>query len=403
MKPTIWKMLSKNLFNDLNSFMEEQRESHQVSMYPHQERISKATRAQPAWSNVELAWDEGERALKSLLGHLSQIEKNIANIDIKYNNRNEEIFSFLANIMRYLKELNSNINGFVFEPSPDKVYWAENHPNRKNLILQIAPINIGPLVEKYLWYEKSSVILTSATLTTAGDFEYLKGRLLAEDAYELALGSPFDYETSALLYLVNDIPEPNDRFGHQKAIERGLIELCKATGGKALVLFTSYDQLKRTSRAISRALSKFEIQVYEQGEGASPHTLLETFRDSDRAVLLGTRAFWEGVDVPGEALSVLAIIKLPFDVPSDPIISARSETFEDPFYQYSLPEAILRFRQGFGRLIRTQKDQGIVVVFDRRVMSKSYGRYFLDSLPQCTVRISSLADLPKTAAQWLNL
>jgi len=107
--------------------------------------------------------------------------------------------------------------------------------------------------------------------------------------------------------------------------------------------------------------------------------------------------------VPGEALSVLAIIKLPFDVPSDPIISARSETFEDPFYQYSLPEAILRFRQGFGRLIRTQKDQGIVVVFDRRVMSKSYGRYFLDSLPQCTVRISSLADLPKTAAQWLNL
>jgi DNA polymerase-3 subunit epsilon/ATP-dependent DNA helicase DinG len=170
-----------------------------------------------------------------------------------------------------------------------------------------------------------------------------------------------------------------------------------------LVLFTSYDQLRRTSQAISPALARDEILVYEQGEGASPHTLLETFRTSDKAVLLGTRAFWEGVDIPGEALSVLVIVKLPFDVPSDPIVAARSETFDDPFYQYQLPEAILRFRQGFGRLIRTQFDRGVVAVFDRRVLTKRYGRLFIDSLPACTVKVGSITDLPRSAALWLNL
>jgi ATP-dependent DNA helicase DinG len=247
------------------------------------------------------------------------------------------------------------------------------------------------------------VILTSATLTTAGEFDYLRGRLNAVDADELALGSPFDYERSALLYLVNDIPEPNDRNGYQRGVEHALIQLCRATGGRALVLFTSYDQLKRTSQAISPVLARHDIQVYEQGEGASPHTLLENFRTSDRAVLLGTRAFWEGVDVPGEALSVLVIVKLPFDVPSDPIISARSETFDDPFYQYSLPEAILRFRQGFGRLIRTQYDQGVVAVLDRRILTKRYGRLFLDSIPSCSIRSGPLANLPGAAARWLNI
>jgi DNA polymerase-3 subunit epsilon/ATP-dependent DNA helicase DinG len=150
-------------------------------------------------------------------------------------------------------------------------------------------------------------------------------------------------------------------------------------------------------------LAENDIQVYEQGEGASPHVLLESFRLAERAVLLGTRAFWEGVDVPGEALSVLVITKLPFDVPSDPIIASRSETFEDPFYQYALPEAILRFRQGFGRLIRTQFDRGVVVILDRRVLTKRYGRAFIESVPACTARVGSLSNLPTMAARWLNL
>jgi DNA polymerase-3 subunit epsilon/ATP-dependent DNA helicase DinG len=186
-------------------------------------------------------------------------------------------------------------------------------------------------------------------------------------------------------------------------MEGGLIRLARATNGRMLVLFTSYAQLKKTSQAIASGMADAGIQVYEQGVGASANTLLENFRGAEKAVLLGTRSFWEGVDIPGEALSVLAITKLPFDVPSDPIIAARSETFDDPFNEYSLPEAILRFRQGFGRLIRTQSDRGVVAVFDKRLLTKKYGKLFLESIPQCHVVNGTLADLPKTAAKWLNL
>jgi DNA polymerase-3 subunit epsilon/ATP-dependent DNA helicase DinG len=246
------------------------------------------------------------------------------------------------------------------------------------------------------------VILTSATLTAAGEFGYLRGRLMAEEAYEMTVGSPFDYETSALLYIANDIPEPSDRHGHQRATEQAILRLAQAVGGRTLVLFTSYDQLKRTAQSIGTLLAKSDIRLYEQGEGASAHALLESFRADERAVLMGTRSFWEGVDVPGQSLSVVVIAKLPFDVPSDPIIAARSETFEDPFNQYSLPEAILRFRQGFGRLIRAQSDRGVVAILDRRVLTKRYGKLFTGSLPACTIQVGSLADLPRAAERWLD-
>jgi DNA polymerase-3 subunit epsilon/ATP-dependent DNA helicase DinG len=257
-------------------------------------------------------------------------------------------------------------------------------------------------MEQHMWNQKSSIIVTSATLTTAGDFGYLRGRLNANDADELAVGSPFDYENAAMLYLVNDIAEPSDADRHQGEVNSAVIRLCKATNGRTLVLFTSYAQLKKTSLAISPALAGNGIEVFEQGEGASASTLLENFKSADKAVLLGTRSFWEGVDIPGESLSVLVIVKLPFDVPSDPIIAARSETFEDPFNEYQLPEAILKFRQGFGRLIRTQSDRGVVVVLDKRILSKKYGKYFLESIPKCKMVVGSVVDLPKIAEKWLN-
>ena len=143
------------------------------------------------------------------------------------------------------------------------------------------------------------------------------------------------------------------------------------------------------------------MDVYDQSDGTSRTALLESFKTADGAVLLGTRSFWEGVDVPGEALSVLVIVKLPFDVPSDPIIAARSETFERAFNEYTVPEAILRFRQGFGRLIRTQRPRGGRIL-DRRVLTKSYGKAFIDSLPTCTVKVGTLMDLPKSTVQWLD-
>jgi ATP-dependent DNA helicase DinG len=294
------------------------------------------------------------------------------------------------------------VGSLVFEPSVEYVYWVEVSPNNKRLALNAAPIHIGPLVEKYLWHEKRSVILTSATLTTHGEFNYIRDTLSADEADELALGSPFDYEGATLLYIANDIAEPNAR-EYQSQLDRTLVDLCRASGGRTLVLFTSYTQLKRTSRNIAGPLAQNNITVYEQGEGASPNALLESFKSTERAVLLGTRSFWEGVDVPGEALSVLVIVKLPFAVPSDPLVAARSETYEDPFNEYHLPEAVLRFRQGFGRLIRTQSDRGVVAILDRRVLTKSYGKIFIESLPQCTLRVGTLGELPRSATKWLGL
>jgi DNA polymerase-3 subunit epsilon/ATP-dependent DNA helicase DinG len=201
---------------------------------------------------------------------------------------------------------------------------------------------------------------------------------------------------------VNDVAEFTQGDRHQNEISSAITRLCKETQGRALVLFTSYAQLRKTSQVIGPALGAAGIQVYEQGEGASAATLLDNFKTTEKAVLLGTRSFWEGVDVPGEALSVVVIVKLPFDVPSDPIIAARSETFEDPFNEYQLPEAILKFRQGFGRLIRTQSDRGVVVVLDQRILTKKYGKLFIDSLPRCKMVVGSVVDLPKKAAAWLE-
>ena len=216
----------------------------------------------------------------------------------------------------------------------------------------------------------------------------------------MAVGSPFDCKSSTLLYLVSDVPEPGEQ-GYQRALEQGLISLCRAMGGRTMVLFTSYSQLRATAKAITPALAKDDVMVYEQSDGTSRRQMLENFKNAQRGVLLGTRSFWEGVDVPGEALSCLAIVRLPFAVPTDPIFAARSETFEQAFTEYSVPDAILRFRQGFGRLIRTATDRGVVVVFDKRLITKTYGQTFLKSLPDCTVRRGSQAEMAKAVTEWM--
>ncbi len=392
-----------NFMRCVEIFMESARDGRPVGPYGQQVRILPATRTLPIWSEVEMAWDAAHETMKLLLSLLSEVHRTIGEGIDNLSDELEDTLGNLADVNRRLLEAENYLNHLVVEPDNSYIYWAELLPNNGRLALQIAPLHVGPLMERYLWHEKNSIILTSATLTTQGEFDYLRNRLNADEADELMLGSPFDYENSTLLFLAKDIPEPTDANNYQRSIDNTLIRLAKATGGRMLVLFTSYAQLKRTSQNIGPALADAEIQVYEQGEGASANILLETFRETDRAVLLGTRAFWEGVDIPGEALSVLVIIKLPFDVPSDPIIASRSETFDDPFNDYQLPEAILRFRQGFGRLIRTQSDRGVVVVLDRRILTKRYGKSFTDSLPNCQVREGLLQDLPALTARWLNL
>lgn len=390
-------------FSLIEEFLESERDFQPVGSYAQQVRILPATRTVPGWSAVEVHYDSTQETMHLLLELIKEFHQDLSQyLEADHEDLEEAISSLGTNLQRF-SEAATHLNAMILKPDSNFIYWIEKQPDSNRLTLQIAPLHIGGLMEKFLWHEKKSIILTSATLTTHGEFDYLRNRLNADEADELVVGSPFDYENAAMLFLPNDIPEPTQTHAYQKSVEQTLIRLSKATGGKLLALFTSYAQLKKTSQAIYAPLADAEIQVYEQGEGASAITLLETFRDTERAVLLGTKAFWEGVDIPGEALSVLVIVKLPFAVPSDPIVAARSETFEDPFNEYSVPEAILTFRQGFGRLIRTQFDRGIVVVLDRRISSKRYGKLFIESLPACKTIVGSVIDLPQKASRWLNL
>ena len=203
------------------------------------------------------------------------------------------------------------------------------------------------------------------------------------------------------LYLVTDIPEPNQP-GYQRLLEQAIIDTAVTLGGRTLVLFTANNHLNQTATAIDSQLARHNITTLAQGGGASRQQLLEQFRrEGGRNVLLGTRSFWEGVDVPGPALTALLIAKLPFDVPTDPIFAARSETYENPFFEYSIPEAVLRFRQGFGRLIRRGSDEGIVICLDKRLLTKRYGELFLEALPACTVVRQRADRIEELVGRWM--
>jgi ATP-dependent DNA helicase DinG len=396
------EQLNREFFDTLGEFIAAQREGQPQSNYSWQARILPATRTLPGWDEVEITWDAAGETLNLLLNSLADIHKAASELYSDGHENLEDVISDISNVHRRLSEAHANIQGMIAEPNQAQVYWIEVNPNGNKLSLNAAPLRVGPLIEKYLWHEKASVIVTSATLTAHGEFQYLRNALGADEADEMALGSPFDYESSTLLYIANDIPEPNVQ-GYQQILDQSIIATARATGGRMLVLFTSYAALKKTARAIAGPLAREDIYVYEQGDGASPNALLESFKSTERAVLLGTRSFWEGVDVPGAALSVVVITKLPFDVPTDPLIAARSEMYEDSFNEYYLPEAILKFRQGFGRLIRTASDRGVVAILDRRVLTKQYGRLFLESLPPCTARQGPAANLSREAGKWLGL
>jgi DNA polymerase III epsilon subunit family exonuclease len=394
--------LSRHFFDAVAQFMEEQREAQALGEYTQQVRVIPATRTQPYWEQVQMHWEELRRVLSPLGELLTRLAGALGELEEYDIEDREDLMSAATAAGRYLNELVTNLNGLVFKPDPSLIYWAEVRRESDRVSLHAAPLHVGPLVQKHLWNAKESVVLTSATLTTAGEFDYVRGRLSAAEADEVSVGSPFDYETSTLLYLPNDIPEPHQRVEYQRAVEKALIETVTATRGRTLVLFTSYAQLKQTAQAIRGPLANANIDVYDQSDGTPRSTLLDNFKTAASGVLLGTKSFWEGVDVPGEALSLLVIVKLPFDVPTDPIIAARSETFERAFNDYNLPEAVLKFRQGFGRLIRSRSDRGVVVILDRRLLTKQYGRMFLDSLPACTVRMAPLAQLPRDAARWID-
>jgi ATP-dependent DNA helicase DinG len=388
-------------FRTLRRFLEEHVHIPRSS-YTQEIRILAPLRRQPGWGEVETRWDNLSQftgAISDAMMRLAQGLTELYDYDIE---EFDDLVAAMSSTARHLVTLHERLQELVLEPDDNTIYWVAFQPDGSRISIHTAPLDIGPMVEEHLWLKKDTVIMTSATLRTDDTFDFIRERLDALDVGECVIDSPFDYEESTLLYLVNDIPEPGQRDAYQQAVERGLIDLCRATEGRTIALFTSYAQLRQTANAISEPLAKEGIVVYDQSDGTSRSQLLEGFVKSEKAVLLGTRSFWEGVDVPGADLSVLVIVRLPFSVPSDPLFAARSERFDNPFYNYALPETVLRFRQGFGRLIRRRSDRGVVAIFDRRVLSKRYGSLFLQALPTCTVREGSLSALPAAAAAWIE-
>ncbi len=390
------------LFSAIRAFTGEQLNGERSAEHSTQIRITGEQRAHADFAPILSAWQILKEFVEVISSSLRRLTNALARLEQYDIPDYDDLLNSLVAAARYLDEIKVQLTAITTDPDENMIYWISLGFNPGQVSIHAAPLHIGPLVERYLWNAKAAVMLTSATMQTNGSFDYIRERLHAENVHAVEVGSPFNYRESTLIFIPTDMPEPNDRQRYQQAVERGLVELAAALDGRVLGLFTSYSQLRQTAQAIAPRLALGNITVYDQTDGSSRQALLEGFKSTERSVLLGTRSFWEGVDVPGDALSALIIVRLPFAVPTEPIFAARSETYTNSFNEYAVPDAILRFRQGFGRLIRTKTDRGIVAIFDSRILSKSYGAQFLEALPDCTVQYGTLQEMAEAAQNWLN-
>jgi ATP-dependent DNA helicase DinG len=285
------------------------------------------------------------------------------------------------------RDLRERLTALLEQRLPDSVYWVESDRHRGGASLHTAPVEVAQTLRRQLFEGGRTVVLTSATLAAAGSFAHVRRRLGVVSAQQVVLGSPYDYERQSLLYLPASMPDPvSEAEEYSEAVTTACRLLLRASGGGAFLLFTSYALLGRVHEALSDdpSLRHLELFRHEAGQASS---ILERFRMTRTGALFGTMTFWQGVDVPGEALRLVIITRLPFEVPGHPIFEARSEAIRarggDPFSEDALPEAILTFRQGFGRLIRSREDRGVVAVLDPRLRTRPYGALFLESLPDC--------------------
>ena len=315
-------------------------------------------------------------------------------------------------VLKRLGEFNDNFHQLYNPEFKDFAYWLENFrvadDKYPNGILNYAPLNVNQLMNDLLYKKVKSIVFTSATIAIRGKFKYYANRmgldLLDKDfVQEKIVPSPFDFDKQAIVLVSGFLPEPRDRFFSAQSIEliKKSVEISK-TG--TMVLFTSYKDLNKVYEEISETFYKEDIQLLTQGKGIGRTAMLKEFKLNKSAVLLGTNSFWEGIDVPGESLSLLILYKLPFLVPTEPITEAYLEKLrsegKDSFMHYMLPNALLKYRQGFGRLIRNKTDKGLVLVLDNRILTKFYGKYFKETVPAKTIIPATTIEIYDHIGKW---
>jgi DNA polymerase-3 subunit epsilon/ATP-dependent DNA helicase DinG len=360
--------------------------------------VTRAVRARETWTAVETAWAVVDRTLRDVTGRATAAARAIT--DTRLVEEPDAIAGEIESATRKLEEARSMLELLMATTGDETIVWVGRERDGTGS-LNSAPLDVGPTLWAELFSKRRTVVATSATLSAAGSMDYAVRRLGIEKPEMLQLGSPFDYKRSTLLAAFTDIPEPNDP-GYTSAVAEAIVHLARASGGRALALFTSHSALRNAAAIVRSELESDGIVVLAQGIDGSPKQLTDNLKANPRTLLLGTSSFWEGVDIRGDSLSMLIIARLPFSVPSDPVYKARSEQYDNPFGQYALPGAILRFRQGFGRLIRDREDRGVVAVLDRRIWEKGYGAQFVSALPECTKFRGDSATVAERAHEWLE-